>query len=93
MSSPSPSEKVLVVDVGEIGAPDVRTIDALARLQLAVRRLGRELRLRRVSSDLLGLLVLAGLADVLRIEPVGQAEEREERPGVQEERDLDDPAV
>jgi anti-anti-sigma regulatory factor len=94
MSSPSPSEKVLVVDLGGVRAPDVGTVDGLARLHLAVRRLGRELRLRRVSSDLRGLLVLAGLSDVLlRVEPVGQPEEREDRLGVEKERDLDDPAV
>jgi anti-anti-sigma regulatory factor len=46
--------------------PDLRTIDALARIQLSARRLGRELRLRNASSELAELLDLAGLRGVIR---------------------------
>jgi hypothetical protein len=40
-------------------------VDDLARLQLAVRRLGWSLRLRTDSRDLVELLALVGLDDVL----------------------------
>jgi ABC-type transporter Mla MlaB component len=46
-------------------APDGVTIDALARLQLAARRHGCQVRLRRASSELLELLCFMGLQDVL----------------------------
>jgi anti-anti-sigma regulatory factor len=72
---------------------DLGTIDALARLQLAARRLGLDLRLRDVSPELCELIDLVGLAGVLRVEPRGQAEEREQGLGVEEEGQLDDPAV
>ncbi len=73
--------------------PDAGTIDALSRLQLAARRLGFEIRLRHATIELRELLAFAGLDDVLRLEPRGQAEEREERLCVEEEAELDDPAV
>ena len=40
------------------------TVDALARMALAARRLGRDVELRRARPDLLELLVLAGLGDL-----------------------------
>ena len=73
-------------------APDVHAIDALARLQLAARRLGMEVRLRHASHDLQQLIGFAGLREVLRVEAGGQPEQREERVGVEEECELDDPA-
>jgi hypothetical protein len=82
----------IVCDVGTV-KPDVHTIDALARLQLAAGRLGLDVRLRHASADLQDLIALAGLRDVLRVEPGGQPEEREERVGVEEERELRDPPV
>jgi hypothetical protein len=82
----------MVCDVGAL-APDGAAVDALARLQLAARRIGLDLRLRHASSELQGLLAFVGLSDVLRIEAGGQAEEREDRLGAEEEGDLDDPAV
>ena len=85
--TPSP----IVFDVAAL-APDLVTIEMLARLQLEARRLGAELRLRNVSPELAALLNLSGLRDVLRVEAEGQAEEREERLRVEEERELDDPA-
>jgi hypothetical protein len=90
MAGPRPS--TIVYDVGAL-APDAAAIDALARLQLAARRLGLEIRLRHASSELLGLLAFVGLSEVLRVEASGQPEEREERLGAEEERELDDPAL
>ena len=74
-------------------APDVATVDALARLQLAARRAGRRLRLRQASEELVELITFCGLGEVLGVEPRRQPEQREERLGLEEERDLDDPAV
>ena len=73
-------------------APDGAAVDALARLQLNAQRLGLELRLLHVSSELQELIAFAGLDEVLRVEAGWQAEEREQRVGVEEEREFDDPA-
>ncbi|TMK90843.1 MAG: STAS domain-containing protein [Actinobacteria bacterium] len=84
----------IVCDVGALVEPDVGTIDALARFQLAARRFGCEIRLRHASADFQQLLALMGLDEVLlRVEPSRQAEEREQRLGVEEERELDDPTL
>jgi anti-anti-sigma regulatory factor len=72
---------------------DLGTIDALARLQLTARRAGLHMRLRAVPRELRELLELVGLDEVLGVEPRRQPEEREERRGVEEERELDDPPV
>ena len=45
--------------------PDALTVDALARLQLAARRRGCQVRLLRASADLRDLVALMGLQDVL----------------------------
>jgi ABC-type transporter Mla MlaB component len=45
--------------------PDWLTIDALARLQLAARRQGCQVRLRHASSELLELVDFLGLTAVL----------------------------
>jgi NAD(P)H-dependent FMN reductase len=90
MAAPRPS--TLVCDVGAL-PPDAAAVEALARLQLAACRVGLEIRLFRASSELRDLLVFCGLEDVLRVEVDGQAEEREDRLGAEEERELDDPAV
>lgn len=45
--------------------PDAVTVDALARLQLAARRHGRQVRLRNASPELLELVGFMGLHDVL----------------------------
>jgi ABC-type transporter Mla MlaB component len=45
--------------------PDAVTVDALARLQLAARRHGCQVRLCQASDDLLELLAFMGLRDVL----------------------------
>ena len=61
----SPATTTIVCDVRAL-APDAVAVDALARLQLAARRLGLELRLRHASSELQELLAFVGLRDVLR---------------------------
>ena len=72
---------------------DVAALDALARLQVPARRAGFELRLVRASAELTSLIEVTGFETVLRVEPGGQPEEREERLGVEEEAELDDPAT
>jgi anti-anti-sigma regulatory factor len=65
------------------------TLGLLARAQLEARRLGFEVRLCSVPPDVCELIGLAGLDDVLPVEPRRQPEEREERLGVEEEGQLD----
>ena len=55
---------VALCDVSGV-EPDAVTVDALARLQLAARRHGCQVRLRSASSELLELLAFMGLGDVL----------------------------
>lgn len=87
-----PGRRVLC-DVRAVVAPDIETVDALARLALRVHRLGCELQLLRASPRLEELLCLAGLDDVVPcltesvVEARGQAEQREEPGGVEKERD------
>jgi hypothetical protein len=83
----------LVCDASELRDPDVGTVADLARLQLAARRLDLEVVLRNASVELFELVAFVGLADVLRVELQRQPEEREERLGVEEERELDDPPL
>lgn len=83
-------------DVSALVDPDLGTVDALARMQLTVRRLGGTIRLRGTSDRLHELLVLAGLREVLPpcpelcVQAVGEAEQREEALGVEEEADAGD---
>ena len=89
---------VLVCDLGAVVDADMGTVDALARVQLTARRLGRVVTLRAASDDLLALLAFAGLNEVLPrsglgLEAGGQAEQREQLLRPQEERELDDPAA
>jgi ABC-type transporter Mla MlaB component len=55
---------VVFCDVAGVD-PDAVTVDALARLQLAARRHGCQVRLRRASDELRQLLAFMGLQDVL----------------------------
>ncbi len=55
---------VAFCDVRDVAANAV-TVDALARLQLAARRHGCQVRLRHASSELRELLAFMGLRDVL----------------------------
>jgi hypothetical protein len=88
------------------GPPDLSTVDELARLALAVRRLGWSLRLRQASGELCDLLELAGLTCALAeaspgagappaptdsvVQVGGEAEEAEEA-GVEERVEPGDP--
>lgn len=56
---------VVVCDVGSVAGPDLRTVDALARLALVAGRLGRPVKLRDPCPELLELLAFAGLAGVV----------------------------
>lgn len=84
-------------DVAALADPDIDTIGALARLQVEARRRGRSLCLQHASPRLRQLIALAGLSAVLPcregllVEAEGQAEEREEARGIEEEGDPGDP--
>jgi hypothetical protein len=82
----------LSCDVGALPA-DAVALDALARLQLAARRAGLELELCNASRELCCLITFTGLEEVLCVEAGRKAEEREERLGIEEERELGDPSV
>jgi hypothetical protein len=84
--------RTLVCDVHAL-APDAAAVDALARLQLAARRVGLEVRLRHASTELCCLIDFVGLGGVLRVEPSGEPEEREDRLRAEKERELGDPPV
>jgi anti-anti-sigma regulatory factor len=86
VSRPGP----IVVDASVLAANGT-TIDRLARQELAARRRGRQIVLRDASVELARLISFAGLESVLRIEPRGKAEQREEPLGVEEEGQLADP--
>jgi ABC-type transporter Mla MlaB component len=81
--------ELLLCEVAGVAA-DAVAVDALARLALAARRSGCEVRLRGASPALLGLIELTGLAEVLRCEELArgqlgvverQPEQREDRLG------------
>jgi anti-anti-sigma regulatory factor len=76
-----------------VSTVSLAAVEALARLQLAARRKGLDLRLHVVSRELRDLIELAGLTQVLGVEPRRQAEEREQRLGVEEEGELGDAVV
>ena len=84
-------------DVAALVDPDAVTVDALARLQLIARRLGRQVQLRHACGELQELLALMGLSDVVPLCPGSafgprrQAEQREQPRGVEEEADPTDP--
>ena len=65
MPEPAPDPVTFTIDVCDVD-PDAVTVDALARLQLAARRLSCRLLLNNASPDLLELVAFMGLSDVLR---------------------------
>jgi hypothetical protein len=89
-----------VLDVSWLTDPDCRTVEALARLQLAARRGGRRIVLHGPCPELRQLVALCGLSEALPcadapagsgVEPVREAEEGKPARRVQEERDPGDP--
>ena len=63
------SMAVLVCDLTGVQA-SVATVDALARLALALKRQGARLQLRHASTELVELIAFMGLAEVLRVEAI-----------------------
>lgn len=63
----------LACDAGGLTDPDCAMVDALARLQLAARRLGSIVRLCHVPPELHDMLSLAGLCDVIGCSDDGPA--------------------
>jgi hypothetical protein len=55
----------IVCDLGSLTKPDLRSVDALARLALLAARLRFRLELRHASADIRELIALAGLSEVL----------------------------
>jgi STAS domain len=56
---------VLICDLRRVTEPDATVIDALARIQLTARRLGRSIELRHARAEIREFVRLAGLADVV----------------------------
>lgn len=68
----------ITLDCARLHEPDVWVIDRIARLELAARRLGFELRLVNLDPALLELVDLCGLCGPLGLdEGEGHPEERE----------------
>ena len=70
-------------DVSALTEADALALEVLARLQLEARRLGTSIRLRNASTELVGLIALAGLTDVL---PVCCEDVTNERSGLEMDR-------
>lgn len=74
---------LVLCDAGALARPDAVSVDALARLELTARLLGGRVRFLHAFGELRELLTFVGLGEVLaldsglRLEPSGQAEERE----------------
>lgn len=89
---------VVYCDVGGVTHADAVCVEALARLQLTIKRLGRELRLLHAGEDLKELIDLVGLCGAVRfaelgLEPGGEAEQGEHPCRVEEETDPADPSL
>lgn len=87
----------VVYDLSALAVPGVVVVDALARLQLTARRLGRRIVVHGADGALRELLDLIGLRDLLLpsreellVEGRRQAEQREQPLGVEERVDSDD---
>ena len=81
----------ITVDCGPVSHPTAGTIDQIARLQLSARRCDCELELTNANPYLLDLIEFVGLAGVLGVEMHGQAEQRKQPRGIEEESELGDP--
>jgi len=66
VTMPRPEWRAITVAINVAGVrADARTVDALARLQLAARRQGSQVRLTGTSRELRELVLFMGLRDVL----------------------------
>ncbi|MGW1989016.1 STAS domain-containing protein [Embleya sp. NPDC001921] len=87
-------------DVSALTRPDLAAIEALARLQLTARGVGRRIRLHGTSGELRDLLTLTGLDEIvptgpgsgrlLGVECRREAEQREQVRDVEERVEADD---
>ncbi len=86
---------VLVCDASGLAEADAVAVDAVARLQLTARRLGRRICVRHAPMELEELLRLTGLAEIcgLRAKLEREPEEREDPLRVEEEGELLDPSA
>ena len=89
------SADVLVCDASGLAEADAVAVDAVARLQLTARRLGRRICVRHAPMELEELLRLTGLAEIcgLRAKLEREPEEREDPLRVEEEGELLDPSA
>ena len=77
--------RIVVVDGASFARADLATVNALARMQLAARRLGWTLRLRNPTPELSALLTFVGLADLFGLcVDAGRQAEGGEQLGVEE---------
>lgn len=76
------------LDCSALPDADAGQLDGLARLQLSLRRHDCELRLADPGQGLRELIDFAGLCELLPVETGGEAEERKEPGGVEEEGQL-----
>ena len=60
---------VVICDVGAVTVPDAAAVDAVARLQLTAKRLGREMKVRNACAEMQELIALTGLSHVLPMVP------------------------
>ena len=89
----SSGAEVLACDASGLAEADCVAVDAIARLQLTARRLGRRICVRHAPMELEELLSFTGLAEICGLVAVieRETEEREDPLGVEEEGQLDDP--
>ena len=59
--------ELILCDVGAVVDADVAAVEALARLHVAARRLGRRMHVRNASPAFEALLAFMGLGDVLPV--------------------------
>jgi hypothetical protein len=108
---PRPDRTTVVIVCGDVevaswrllptGPPDLATVDELARLAVAVRRLGWSVRLERASAQLCDLLELTGLTRIVAgpgagepidlVVQVGRETEEAEEVGIEEGMEPGDP--
>jgi len=78
------SDGVVHLDVSWLVPPDLRVVDALARLHVAASGCGRRLQLHGPNGGLAELLEFVGLGDVVRLCPCCRSSVRPRRPTLHE---------